>query len=80
MELTSYELQQYAKDLLTEKGITQAEAARKMGVADPTLSIALNADTPSRYAGTLKRLIETYTDYEVASERKHTLTKPGNTS
>lgn len=71
--LNSQQLQQYAKDLLEEKGLSQADATRKMGIAPPTLSIALNSDNPSRYAGTLKRLIETYTDYKITSEKIHTL-------
>ena len=65
-EMTDAELQQAAREAI--EGRTQAAVAEELGVNQSTISLALNHETPSRYAGTLKRIIERYTDYQVETE------------
>ena len=65
--LTPEELQQVARALLEARG-KRAEAARKLNVTRGTITNALNADIPSRYASTLARVIELYSDYTIESQ------------
>ena len=66
-EMTDADLQQAAREAI--EGHTQTEVADELGISNATVSLALNHETPSRYAGTLKRIIERYTDYQVETER-----------
>ena len=75
--LTDEELQDYAKQMLKEKGISQSEAAREMEITQQAMSKALDPRYVSNYTGTLSRLIERYTEYEVKSKRIHVLRKKG---
>lgn len=67
-EMTDAQLQAAAREALKEGGVTQSEAARVLDVHRSTVSLALNGHPPSRYAGTLKRLIEALTDFRIESE------------
>ena len=58
-ELTERELQQEARRAL--EGRTQAEAAQALNVTPSAISLALNTETPRRYAATLIRIIEHFT-------------------
>jgi predicted transcriptional regulator len=65
-EMDDHELQQAAREAL--ENTTQAEAAHELDVTPATVSLALNHDTPSRYAGTLRRIVEHYTGFSVKTE------------
>ena len=71
------QLQDYAKKMLAEKGISQSQAAREMEMTQGALNKALNWREPSNYIATLTRVIERYTEYEVKSKRIHVLKKKG---
>ncbi|HEV2125796.1 MAG TPA: hypothetical protein VGW38_23825 [Chloroflexota bacterium] len=62
-ELTAGELQQEARRAL--EGRTQAEAAQALNVTPSAISLALNTETPRRYAATLIRIIEHFTPSRV---------------
>ena len=61
-EMTDEELQQAAREAIGDR--TQSEVAEALGVSGPTISVALNKK-PSRYAGTLKRIIERFAGYRI---------------
>ena len=65
-KMSDAELQAAAREAL--EGHTQSAAAEALGVHRSTISLALNNERPSRYAGTLKRIIEHYTDYHIETE------------
>lgn len=65
-ELTGPELQQGAREAMAEH--TQEQTAQRLGVSRGTVASALNAKTPSRYARTLARIIEEFTDFAVEVE------------
>lgn len=54
---------------------TQEDAAERLGVEQSTVSDAENADTS--YKTTLFRLVEEYTDYEVAATEHYRLRPKG---
>jgi len=72
-EMTDHQLQEAAREALSDT--TQAQAARDLGVSTSNISLALNHETPSRYAGTLKNIIERYTDYSIESATVHRASK-----
>ena len=63
-EITADELSQLAKQARTDAGLTQAEAAERMGVAQPTLAQAENE--PQRSLRKLRRrMIFEFAGYEL---------------
>lgn len=57
--LTPQELGDVARQLLDEKGYTQAEAGRMLGVAQPTIADALRGDNMKTIRALLETLAET---------------------
>ena len=74
-ELTERELQQEARRALT--GRTQAEAAQALAVTPSAISLALNTETPRRYAATLMRIIEHFTPNRVEAVTFYRLQEEG---
>jgi transcriptional regulator with XRE-family HTH domain len=71
-EMTDDELQEAAREVLEGQGASQSDAARALGMHRSTVSKALGHDPPSRYAGTLRRIIEAYTDFRIDTETETT--------
>jgi hypothetical protein len=65
-EMNDAELQQAAREAI--EGHTQTQVAEELDLNQSTISLALNHETPSRYAGTLRRIVARYTGYSVETE------------
>ena len=71
--MTDEELQDAAREAI--EGHTQAEVAEALGVGPSTISQALSRPVETRYAGTLRRIVEHYTDFRVMTEKVHRVEK-----
>jgi hypothetical protein len=67
--MTADQLRDAAREVLDEEDLSQSEVARAPGVHRSTISVALSSNSASRYAGTLRDLIEELTDFRIESER-----------
>ena len=65
-QLSDKELQEAAR--VAMEGRNQSQIARELGVHRSLITNALNANTVSRYASTLARIIEHCTDYRIETE------------
>ena len=59
------ELRTVAAEVLDHAGVTQKQAAEALGIAQPTVSLALSGQHRP-YTEILVRLIETYSDYDLS--------------
>ena len=67
--MTDQELQDEARRAI--EGTTQADVADALGRAPSTISQALSPPAKSRYAGTLREIVEHFTEYRVVTKNAH---------